>query len=187
MRSVNRFLLGMLTSIAFTPAALAGEQRAPAVDFGRPATPEEIRSWDIDVSPDGSGLPAGRGTVAQGEEIYATYCAACHGQMGEGGFKDRLAGGQNTLASPEPVKTVGSFWPYATTLFDYIRRAMPYTTPGTLSADDTYALTAYILNLNDILAGDAVLDSQSLPKVIMPNRDGFTPEPEFSRPPRKAR
>jgi cytochrome c len=148
-------------------------------DFGRPATPEEIKLWDIDVRPDGSGLPAGSGTVAAGATVYENNCVACHGPNGQGGIKDRLVGGQGTLASSNPVKTVGSYWPYATTLFDYIRRAMPYPTPGSLSDDETYALVAYILNLNGIVPADAKLDRNNLPKIQMPNRDGFIPEPEF--------
>jgi cytochrome c len=152
---------------------------AHAHDFGRPATPEEIKLWDIDVRPDGTGLPDGGGTAAHGKEVYRDNCEACHGPNGQGGIKDRLVGGQGTLASAMPVKTVGSFWPYATTLFDYIRRAMPYPAPGSLSADDTYALTAYLLSLNGIVPEDAKLDKDTLPKVKMPNRDGFVPVAEF--------
>lgn len=154
---------------------------AAASDFGRAASPDEIALWDIDVRPDGKGLPQGSGTVAQGKEVFAENCAACHGDNGVGGIKDRLAGGQGTLASAMPVKTVGSFWPYATTLFDYIHRAMPYQAPGSLSVDDTYAVAAYILSLNGILPSEGKLDNHSLPEVRMPNRDGFIPEPEFSR------
>ena len=159
----------------------AGLLAAPALafDFGRPATPDEIKLWDIDVGPDGKGLPAGSGTATQGKQIFADNCAACHGENGQGGIKDRLAGGQGTLASNMPVKTVGSFWPYATTLFDYIRRAMPYPTPGSLSTDETYAVTAYILSLNGIVPADGKVDKDSLPKIRMPNRDGFVPDPEF--------
>jgi cytochrome c len=125
------------------------------------------------------GLPEGNGTVAQGKEVYQQNCEACHGPNGEGGLFDRLAGGQGTLASDKPVKTVGSYWPYATTLFDYIRRAMPYPAPSLLGANDTYAVTAYILNLNGILPADGKLDQQTLPKIKMPNRDGFIPDPVF--------
>ena len=121
----------------------------------------------------------GSGTAVQGKQIFADNCAACHGDNGQGGIKDRLAGGQGTLASSMPVKTVGSFWPYATTLFDYIHRAMPYPTPGSLSTDETYAVTAYILSLNGIVPADGRLDKESLPKIRMPNRDGFVPQPEF--------
>jgi cytochrome c len=143
--------------------------------------PDEIKLWDIDVRPDGKGLPEGRGTAAQGKSVYEENCEGCHGPNGQGGIKDRLAGGQGTLASDAPIKTVGSFWPYATTLFDYIDRAMPYQDPGSLSIDDTYAVVAYILSLNGISPADAKLDNNSLPKVKMPNRDGFIPEPEFRK------
>lgn len=171
MSSISKGLLAALTVSLVSPVL--------AYDFGRPATPDEIALWDIDVRPDGKGLPAGSGTVAQGKQIFADNCAACHGDNGVGGIKDRLAGGQGTLASDHPLKTVGSYWPYATTLFDYIRRAMPYQAPGSLSNDDTYAVAAYILNLNGILPAGGKLDRDSLPKVKMPNRDGFVPEPEF--------
>jgi S-disulfanyl-L-cysteine oxidoreductase SoxD len=154
---------------------------AYAFDFGRPASSNEIKLWDIDVRPDGKGLPDGSGTVAHGKEVFAENCAACHGENGEGGIKDRLVGGQGTLVSDKPIKTVGSFWPYATTFFDYIHRAMPYQAPGSLSVDDFYALTAYILSLNGILPPDGKLDKETLPKVKMPNRDGFIPDPEVQQ------
>lgn len=173
--------MSSLSKLVLTGLFVAGLLAAPALafDFGRPATPDEIKLWDIDVGPDGKGLPDGGGTVAQGKRIFSDNCAACHGENGQGGIKDRLAGGQGTLASSMPVKTVGSFWPYATTLYDYIHRAMPYPTPGSLSVDDTYAVTAYILSLNGIVAPDGKIDRASLPKVRMPNRDGFIPQPEF--------
>ena len=152
---------------------------ALAYDFGRPATPDEIKLWDIDVRPDGTGLPDGGGTAAQGKDVFAENCAACHGDGGVGGIKDRLVGGQGSLGSNMPLKTVGSFWPYATTLFDYIHRAMPYPAPGSLSVDDTYAVTAYLLSLNGVLPADGKVDKASLPKVKMPNRDGFVPDKDF--------
>ena len=133
----------LVGAIAFFPF----ESPAAADEFGRPPTPEEIKLWNIDVRSDGAGLPEGSGTVAQGKSVYDNNCEVCHGTKGVGGIKDRLVGGQGTLASNMPIKTVGSYWPYATTLFDYIRRAMPYTNPGSLSANDTYAVAAYILNL----------------------------------------
>ena len=164
-------------------AIVAGSLASSALahDFGRTATPEEIKLWDIDVRPDGKGLPKGRGTVGHGKSVYEENCAACHGANGQDGIKDRLVGGQGTLASSKPIKTVGSFWPYATTLFDYIHRAMPYQAPKSLSVDDTYAVVAYILNLNGILPADGKLDKVTLPKIKMPNRDGFIPEPEFRK------
>jgi mono/diheme cytochrome c family protein len=164
-------------------AALSISSSALAHEFGRTAIPEEIKPWDIDVRPDGKGLPDGSGTVGHGKEVYVANCAACHGENGQGGIKDRLVGGQGTLASDNPIKTIGSFWPYATTLFDYIHRAMPYQAPGSLSVDDYYAVTAYLLSLNGILPPDGKLDKETLPKVRMPNRDGFIPDPEFSQVP----
>jgi cytochrome c len=153
--------------------------RSHASEFGRAATADDIKAWDIDVRPDGEGLPSGRGTVSQGRAVYDDNCAACHGANGRDGIKDRLAGGQGSLTSNNPVKTIGSFWPYATTLFDYIHRAMPYQAPGSLTADETYAVAAYLLSLNGILPPDGSLDRDSLPRVKMPNRDGFVPDPEF--------
>ena len=172
MRWPKLLASGAIAAAAITP-------RAHAYDFGWPAAPDEIELWDIDVRPDGKGLPDGSGTVAQGKQVFADNCAACHGDTGQGGIKDRLVGGQGTLASDKPIKTVGSFWPYATTLFDYIHRAMPYPTPGSLSNDDTYAVVAFILSLNGIIPTDSKVDRASLPNIKMPNRDGFIPDPEF--------
>jgi cytochrome c len=147
--------------------------------FGQPATADEIAGWDIDVKPDGTGLPPGSGSVKQGEELFARLGAKCHGAKGEGtDAAPPLVGGQGTLATDQPVKTVGSFWPYATTLYDYIHRAMPADKPQSLTPDEVYALTAYILYLNGIVDENAVMDAQSLPKVVMPNHAGFTsPDP----------
>lgn len=171
------FSLRTVISAAILTGSLVSS--AVAYDFGRTPTQQEIELWDIDVRPDGKGLPEGSGTVAHGKSIYEDHCAACHGPDGKGGVKDRLAGGQGTLTSEKPIKTVGSYWPYATTLFDYIRRAMPYQAPGSLSIDETYSVTAYILGLNGILPEDGTLDKTNLPKIEMPNRDGFIPEEEF--------
>jgi cytochrome c len=158
--------------------ACAGE----GYGVGRPATPQEIAGWDIDIAPDGAGLPPGRGGVAQGEQIFADKCAACHGAHGEGKPMDALVGGAGTIASPKPVKTVGSYWPYATTLYDFIHRAMPFNAPQSLSADEVYAVSAYLLFLNHLVPADAVLDAATLPKVDMPNRgafvSAFAPEPK---------
>lgn len=145
--------------------------------LGRKATDQEIAGWNIDVDPDGKALPPGHGTVDQGRELFQNQCAACHGEKGEGGIGDRLVGGKGTLATPKPIKTVGSFWPYAPTLFDYIRRAMPMNAPQSLSNDEVYALTAYILNLNDIVPKNATMDAKTLGAVKMPNRDGFVDDP----------
>jgi cytochrome c len=147
--------------------------------FGEPATAEQIAGWDIDVKPDGSGLPPGSGSVKQGEALFARLGAKCHGAKGEGtDAAPPLVGGQGTLATDAPLKTVGSFWPYATTLYDYIHRAMPADAPQSLTPEEVYALCAYLLYLNGIVPEDAVLDAQSLPQVVMPNHAGFTsPDP----------
>jgi S-disulfanyl-L-cysteine oxidoreductase SoxD len=148
--------------------------------FGKPISPQDLAAWDISIGPDGVGLPPGKGTVAQGEAVYAAKCQACHGEKGEGRPNDRLVGGAGTIAPDKaPVKTVGSYWPYPTTLFDYVRRAMPWDRPKSLTDDEVYAVAAYILNLNGIIGADEVLDAQSLPKVKMPNREGFTPFPRW--------
>lgn len=141
--------------------------------FGKTATDREIAGWNIDVTPDGKGLPAGRGSVAQGKQVYDTSCAACHGAKGEGKPADRLVGGVGSLTTARRIKTVGSYWPYAPTIYDYINRAMPYNSPQSLTPDQVYAVTAYLLHLNGIVAADAVMDAEILPKVQMPNRTGF--------------
>ncbi|VXC94010.1 Cytochrome biogenesis protein CcdA [Burkholderia sp. 8Y] len=156
-------------------------QRGAIDAIGAPLSTADIAAWNIDVAPDGRGLPAGSGDVATGAHIFAAKCAACHGANGEGGMGDRLIGGRGTLASDKPVRTVGSYWPYATTLFDYIRRAMPYNAPQSLSADEVYALSAWILNRNGIVPDDARLDAHSLAAIRMPNRDGFVPDPRPGR------
>lgn len=141
--------------------------------LGRTPTARELAGWDIDVSPDGRGLPPGRGTATAGAAIYAQQCAACHGAKGQGNPANRLVGGQGSLVTPAPLKTVGSFWPYATTLFDYIRRAMPHNAPQSLTPDEVYAVTAFILNLNGIIDANAEMNASTLPRVEMPNRKGF--------------
>ena len=152
--------------------------------IGRMATDAEIAGWNIDIGRNGENLPPGSGTVAHGKEIFAEQCAACHGEKGQGGVGERLVGGRGTIATPKPIKTVGSFWPYAPTLFDYIRRAMPQNAPQSLSNDDVYAVSAYILNMNGLLPADATLDAKTLSAIKMPNRDMFTgdPRPDVKNP-----
>jgi S-disulfanyl-L-cysteine oxidoreductase SoxD len=149
-------------------------------DFGTTPTAEEIAAIDIDAMPDGRGLPPGSGTYAQGREVFAANCAACHGEdlagIPEMGG-DRLIGGRGSLASGQPVKTVESYWPYATTLFDYVKRAMPLSAPGSLSDDEVYAVAAYILGEAGIIGHDQTMTTETLPAVQMPNRDGFIPDP----------
>jgi len=141
--------------------------------LGRELTPEEVRKVDITVAPDGSGLPPGSGSVAAGAAIYAQKCQGCHGQDGAGKPQDQLTGGVGSLASGKPVKTPVSFWPSATTLFDYIRRAMPISAPQSLTNNEVYAVTAYLLSIDGVVSKDAVLDAKSLQQVKMPNREGF--------------
>lgn len=163
-------------ALALTGAATLAAQ-SPRFGVGRPPTPEEIRELGSAIAPDGGGLPGGSGTVAAGRELFAAQCARCHGPNGEGDVGARLVGGQGTLRTARPLKTVGSFWPYATTLWDYVNRAMPFDQPGLLQPAEVYAAVAYILNLNGIIADNVVIDAASLPKVKMPNRDGFIADP----------
>ncbi len=146
--------------------------------IGRLATRDEIKGWDIDVRPDGHGLPAGKGSVKQGEAVYQDRCASCHGEFGEG--KDRwppIIGGIGKLTDDDPKRGVGNYWPYATTLFDYVKRAMPFGDAQSLTDDEVYAITAYVLHLNDVLKSDAVLDRDSLLKIKLPNAASFIPDP----------
>ncbi|HEY7299610.1 MAG TPA: cytochrome c [Xanthobacteraceae bacterium] len=148
---------------------------ADAPRFGQPITEADVAPWDISIGPDGAGLPPGSGTPAQGAEVYAAHgCAACHGEKGSGGPAGPLVGG-GPLTTPdrEPRKLIGNYWPYATTIFDFIRRAMPWQSPKTLTNDEVYAVTAYILALNKIIGENDVISAETLPKVRMPNRDGF--------------
>jgi cytochrome c len=167
-----------LAAITLAALTLAGPASAETrYGIGRPATAAEVAAWNIDIDRDGRKLPPGRGSVAQGGALFAERCAACHGEKAEGGLGDRLVGGQGTLASATPVKTVGSFWPYAPTLFDYVRRAMPMNAPQSLTNDEVYAVVGYLLNLNGLVPDDAVLEARTLAAVRMPNRDGFVPDP----------
>jgi S-disulfanyl-L-cysteine oxidoreductase SoxD len=156
--------LGLFSSVAL----------AQSPNLGKVITPEEVAPWDISVSPDGAGLPPGSGTPKQGEAVYASKCLACHGEKGAGKPNDALVGGIGSLAGDKPaLKTVGSFWPFATTIFDYVRRSMPYNESKTLTNDELYAVAAYILQLNGIIGENDTMNAQTLPKVRMPNRDGF--------------
>ena len=182
----------------FLLAAPAGAQNVgggaeqgapPQFGFGRAATAEEIAAWDIDVTPDGTGLPEGEGTAASGAPVYARQCAVCHGASGEGSIADRLVGYTPETTppfgpryeewrgdGPDVPYSVGNYWPYATTLFDYIRRAMPSNAPGTLEADQVYGLVAWILAENGLIAADEAMNATTLPAVEMPARDIFVPQ-----------
>jgi len=151
----------------------AGTAPRETPNLGRAATQAEIAGWDISIAPDGRGLPRGAGTPADGALVYAQKCQVCHGDKGVGGPNDRLVGGQGTLASKTPVRTIGSYWPYATTVFDYVRRSMPFFQPHSLTDSEVYAVTAYLLSLNGIIGEQDVMNAETLPKVKMPNRDNF--------------
>ena len=162
--------LGLGLALAAAPAA----SEPGGFGLGRAATPEEIAGWDVDVRPDGTGLPPGEGSVQEGEEIYLERCAACHGEFGEGaGRYPVLMGGFDSLEEDRPEKTIGSYWPYASTVWDYVQRAMPFGEARSLSDDETYAVTAFLLYLNEVVEDDFVLTRENFTEVRLPNRDGF--------------
>ena len=167
-----------LAAAVLAMAAVCAQAQAQTYGIGLLASERDLAAWNIDVTPDGAGLPPGSGSVTLGKQVYEHQCAACHGLKGEGKPADALVGGHGSLKGAgvngkPPLKTIGSFWPYATTVFDFINRAMPYNAPQSLKADEVYAVTAYLLHLNGIVPADAVLDARTLPQVRMPNRDGF--------------
>ncbi len=174
--SMHRHLLAASLIVLAPHAAVA----ADTPNLGEAATPEQIAAYDVTVDPNGDGLPPGSGTPKQGEAVYLAKCIACHGEKGVGGQADRLSGGQGTIAyakdvDKRPIKTIGSYWPYATSVFAYIRRAMPFAEPKSLTPDELYAVTAYLLQINGIIGENDVMDAKTLPQVKMPNRDGFFP------------
>jgi len=158
--------------VALTLALTSSAAFAQAPNLGKPINPAEIAAWDINILPDGTGLPPGGGTPAEGARVYAAKCSACHGQNGKGGANAALAGG-SPIKDMESEKTIANFWPFATTVFDYIRRAMPWRQPRSLSNDEVYALTAYIFSINKLIGENDAMNAQTLPKVQMPNRGGF--------------
>jgi S-disulfanyl-L-cysteine oxidoreductase SoxD len=159
-------LVALLVAIGAAPLVA----QLSTYGVGRPPTPEEVRAWELTIPPDGQGLPPG-------QAVFSARCAACHGETGEDPTYSRLVGGQGTLASDKPIQTIGSFWQYATTLWSYIRRAQPFDRPGSLTTDQVYAVTAYLLYRNGIIGEQEVMDATTLPQVKMPNRDGFVPDP----------
>lgn len=176
-KSLKLFIASAALAALVTPA-LAG-----SFNLGREATPDEVAAWDIDVRPDGTGLPEGKGTVAEGEEVFAEQCASCHGDFGEG--VDRwpvLAGGQDTLKSDRPVKTIGSYWPYLSTVWDYINRAMPFGHAQSLEPDQVYAITAYLLHMNDLVDADFELSKENFTSVRLPNEANFIDDPRPDTP-----
>ena len=153
------------------PAALAAEASAPRL--GRPLSAAEAARWDLSVYPDGRGLPAGHGNAVEGAVLFEQKCVVCHGPGGRGATAEELAGGTAPLTDKSPDKTIGLYWPHATTIFDFTRRAMPMFAPGSLSSDEVYALTAYLLFANGLIAEAEEMNAATLPKVQMPNRNGF--------------
>ena len=169
---MRTFEIASTTLLAFALLS-ASHAVAAGPGFGRAATPEEIAAIDISIPPSGKGLPSGSGDAIAGERVYAGKCASCHAADGTGKPADKLVGGIGSLGSGKAVKSVGSYWPYATTLFDYIRRSMPINMPMTLTNDEVYSVTAYVLFINGIVTNDQTMNASSLPQVRMPNRDGF--------------
>ena len=170
--SVGTCLLSGLLLLLLS-SVVSAELDPLSPNLGRALSAEEIAAFDLTILPNGQGLPAGKGSVSTGKAVYLRECMACHGKEGKGGVNNRLAGGVGSIQSARPDVTVGSYWPEATTLFDYIRRAMPYTDSGRLTVDETYAVTAYVLFLSGILESDAVVGHENLADVAMPNKAGF--------------
>jgi S-disulfanyl-L-cysteine oxidoreductase SoxD len=179
---MREFRIALFATFALACAVPAHAQSPYGI--GRTATPVETEAGTLMSIAMATAFHQESGTVSRGHDVFDQQCAACHGTKGEGGIGDQRVGGQGTLATPKPVRTVGSYWPYAATLFDYIRRAMPQNAPQSLSADDVYAVSAYILNLNGLLPADATLDAKTLPAVKMPNRGMFVgdPRPDVKNP-----
>src|SRR5438552_4404378 len=166
----TRSLLGFAITLTLAVSARVAFAQTP--NLGKPVSPADIAAWDINILPDGTGLPPGSGTPAEGAKVYATKCVGCHGPEGKGGPSAKLVGGE-PIKSMDAEKTIANFWPYATTLYDYIRRAMPWQKPRSLTNEEVYALTAYILSLNKLIGENDTMNAQTLPKVRMPNREGF--------------
>jgi mono/diheme cytochrome c family protein len=178
-----------LVALASVATALPSPAQLPTFGLGRTPTAEEVKAWDVTIPPDGKGLPPGSGTAVLGKPIYVERCASCHGEKGQDPKYSVLVGGRGTLTTDKPLLTIGSFWPYATTLWSYINRAQPFGEPGSLTPAEVYAVTAYLLSLNGIIKEDDVIDAATLVQVRMPNRDGFVPDarPDVGRsaPPRR--
>lgn len=171
----SRFVLCAL-AVAFYGLSIPSLAQSPTFGLGRTPDAAEIKRLDIDVAPDGRGLPVGRGSADLGKKVYELRCVTCHGATGKEGPQEALVGGQGTLNTAKPIKTIGSYWPYATTLWDYVNRSMPFDHPGTLPPDEVYSVTAFLLHVNGIIGEREVLDQTTLPQVKMPNREGFVPD-----------
>ena len=160
-----------LLMLCLSQSASGASREGP--QLGQPASPDQVAAWNLSIFPDGRGLPPGQGNAAEGKPIYEQHCARCHGPKGIGGSADELAGGRASLAGPHPDKNVGNYWPFATTVFDFIRRSMPLDAPGSLTDDQIYATTAYLLHINGLIDENTQIDAKTLPAVKMPNREGF--------------
>jgi cytochrome c len=176
MATRSRAPFFIVAALAFVSVIPSTSAQSPTFGLGRTPTPDEIKAIDIGVTPDGQGLPPGSGTAEGGKQVFVSRCVTCHGATAKEGPQDALVGGQGTLNTARPIKTVGSYWPYATTLWDYVNRAMPFDHPRTLPANDVYSVTAYLLYLNGIVGEHDVLDQTTLTRVTMPNREGFIPD-----------
>lgn len=176
MHRAQTAILAILASV-LAAAPAAAKDPASAIGLGRTPTAAEIVAWDIAIGPDGKELPVGKGNARDGKEIYRQKCSPCHGATGTEGPRDVLVGGKGSLATAKPLKTIGSYWPYATTIYDYISRAMPFNAPGSLTPDEVYALTAFLLYRNGIVEEAQVMDANVLPRIVMPNRNGFRADP----------
>ena len=172
---INKKLIKTLAISVLIPAGISSAfaETPQGPGLGQPASPEQIAPWEIGIMPDGEGLPAGSGSAVQGKTVYDKYCTSCHGPAGIGGTALQLAGAQMPLTSDYPEQTIGSYWPYATTIFDMVRRSMPMNAPGTLTDSEVYEVTAYLLHINNIIGETDEMNADTLPKVQMPNRDGF--------------
>jgi S-disulfanyl-L-cysteine oxidoreductase SoxD len=170
---VSSLMLAALLASSHARGVQPPPRQSPTFGVGHTPSATDLATIDTEVLPDGRGLPPGSGTAEQGKPIYSARCASCHGATGREGPNDALAGGQGSLASARPLKTVGSYWPYATTLWDYINRAMPFAQPHSLTADEVYAVTAYVLSLNGVVSDRDNVSQTTLPQLRMPNRDGF--------------
>jgi cytochrome c len=169
-RRVNGLIFGLAAGALLLGTAVA---QSPHYKVGSAPTEEQVKAWSITILPDGTGLPEGKGTAAEGKDVYDRRCSECHGNKAQGAESVALIGGKGSLASPKPLKTVTSYWPYATTIWDYVNRAMPFDTPGVLTNDQVYAVVAYVLFLDGIVEENQELNRETLPKIQMPNRDGF--------------
>jgi mono/diheme cytochrome c family protein len=179
-----------LASTVILGSHLPALAQLPTYGVGRAPTVQEVNAWDLTIPPDGQGLPPGRGTAALGKAVFIQKCASCHGERGEDQKYYVLVGGRGTLTTDKPLKTVGSFWPYATTLWSYINRSQPLDAPGSLTPDEVYAVAAYLLHLNGIIGETDVIDARTLPQIKMPNRAGFMLDPrpdvgKLAKPPKR--